>query len=94
MGKLEINGAEFTGENFSVKGGILYIEGHQVADLKHDSDYIYVSNSEKCNITTDKKIVICDGNIYGSLSAETIIINGDNVMPGAFLTANKIVDNR
>ncbi len=107
MAKINFNGTEFTGDHIEFKNNILYVDGHSVADFKSDGDYIHITDSDKCNIHSDKSIVlneksygsltaksiVLNENAYGNLTAEKIVING-TVMNGVIMNAKKIVDNR
>lgn len=89
MIKFVFNGQEFTGDKFEVKGGVLHIDGHAIADLREDTEYIEVKGGG--TLICDKKVIINTG-FGGTINAETVIVNGE--LLGATINAQKVIDNR
>ena len=88
MGRFVFNGIEYTGEKFEIKKGGLYIDGHCVADLNQDTEYIEVTGDG--TLHCDQKVII-NSSFTGTINADKVIINGEAI---GNINAKTINDNR
>lgn len=90
---LDFNGQKFTGDEFSIKNQVLYVDGHAVADLKPHTEELSISGAG--NLTTDNPVVIY-GTFTGNIKAEKVIVNGEvigNIKAQQAIINEKITGN-
>jgi uncharacterized protein with beta-barrel porin domain len=83
------NGVEYFGNEFKVKEGKLYVDGHLVADYSPAVEYIVIEGEGTIQTT---ETVVINGSFSGTINAATVVMNDSDVI--GTVNAQKIINNK